>query len=98
MKNVLLVNRKTTNCGVHQYGLNIFESLEKSNKNKYFYLETNDSETLTNFLNNKYCGSSNSLGFFNLSNTGLPFSLRYPFKVTSSLPTPLKRTTRSVIS
>jgi hypothetical protein len=52
MKNVLLVNRKTTNCGVHQYGLNIFESLEKSNKNKYFYLETNDSETLINFLNN----------------------------------------------
>lgn len=52
MKNILIVNRKTTNCGVHQYGLNIFESLKKSTVNSYFYLESNDIETVNAFLAN----------------------------------------------
>ena len=52
MKNILIVNRQTTNCGVHQYGLNIYESLKKSKNNNYHYLETNNVTTLNNFLNN----------------------------------------------
>ena len=52
MKDILIVNRQTTNCGVHQYGLNIYESLKKSKNNNYHYLETNDVTTLNNFLNN----------------------------------------------
>ncbi len=50
MKDILIVNRQTTNCGVHQYGLNIYESLKKSKNNNYYYLETNDVTTLNNFF------------------------------------------------
>jgi hypothetical protein len=49
MKNILLVNRKRQNCGIYQYGVNIFNSLSKSRENNYLYLETDDENTLINF-------------------------------------------------
>jgi hypothetical protein len=54
MKNILIVNRNTTNCGVHQYGLNIYETLTKSKNHNYFYLESNNVQTIEGYLiNNK---------------------------------------------
>lgn len=52
MKNILIVNRPENNCGIHQYGINIYDALNKSYENKYSYLETNNHINLLNYLDN----------------------------------------------
>ena len=50
MKNILIINRLAKNCGIYQYGLNIFNTLKKNGINNYFYIETNDFQNLSEFL------------------------------------------------
>jgi hypothetical protein len=52
MKNILIINRASNNCGITQYGINIHKTLKFCGLNNYFYFETNDHNELLSYLSN----------------------------------------------
>lgn len=48
---VLFLNHKIQSCGVYQYGLRIFNILQKSNTNTYLYKEIENYSEYINIIN-----------------------------------------------
>jgi hypothetical protein len=49
--NILIVNHQKSQCGIYQYGINLYESLKLDSSNFYYYFETNNFQSLLQFLN-----------------------------------------------
>jgi len=49
-KTVLFISHKETNCGVHDYGLNVFDSIKKSQKLNFIYCECENVSELDNYV------------------------------------------------
>jgi hypothetical protein len=54
MKDILIVNRSKTNCGIYQYGINIFQSLKNSDVNNYYHFECDSQNEFFNFIKERH--------------------------------------------